>query len=85
MGQGAKGSDPFVPFLQVSCKVLRMSLHTLHQMTEARCLVVKHFVHTGGTFLQSLCLNEGCIKLFFREIDADKDFFRTFAGENKLI
>ncbi len=22
--------------------------------------------------------NEGCIKLFFREIDADKDFFHTF-------
>ena len=28
--------------------------------------------------LGGVCLNEGCIKLFFREIDADKDFFHTF-------
>ncbi len=31
---------------------LRLSLYPGYQTTEARCLVVKHFVHTGGTFLQ---------------------------------
>ena len=57
---------------------LRLSLYPLYQTTEARCLVVKHFVHTWSTFLQSLRFNEGCIKLFLREIDANKDFFHTF-------
>src|SRR5574344_844634 len=57
---------------------VRNSLHPPQQATKTAHLVVKHFVLSLCTLLDSLGLYDRCIKLFFGKIDADKDFFHTF-------